>query len=78
MAEAKKGKANLKRKREELRALSVEELRKQLTEKQEQLMQDRFRHATAALENTSLLKSTRRQIARIETVLREKREGASK
>ena len=42
MAEAKKGKANLKRKREELRALSVDELRKQLAEKREQLMQDRF------------------------------------
>lgn len=76
MAEAKKG--SVKRQREELRALSQEELHKKLAESQEQLMRDRFRHATAALENTSMLKKTRKQIARIETILAEKREGASK
>lgn len=76
MADAKKGAANSRKLTAELRALGAEELEKKLAEQQEQLMRDRFSHATAALENTALLKKTRRQIARIETVLNEKRQGA--
>lgn len=73
MAEArKKGLQNAKRLTQELRALEIDDLKKKLGELQDQLMRDRFRHATAALENTALLKTTRRQIARIETVLQEK------
>lgn len=73
MAEArKKGLQNAKRITQELRGLAANELETKLGELREQLMRDRFRHATAALENTALLKTTRRQIARIETVLKEK------
>ncbi len=77
MAEAKKGKLNARRITAALRAKSVEELKKELSETQEKLQQDRFRHATASLEDTALLKTTRRQIARIETVLNEKLQAAS-
>lgn len=77
MADAKKGAANSRKMTAELRALSPEELEKKLAEQREQLMRDRFRHATAALEDTALLKKTRRQIARIETVLNEKKRGAA-
>ena len=56
----------------ELRAMSVDELKEKLAEKSEELMRARFQHATATLENTSLLKKYRRQRARIETVLTEK------
>lgn len=76
MADAKKGKQNAKRLTAALRALSIEDLQKKLVEEQANLMQDRFRHATASLEDTALLKTTRRQIARIETVLNEKKKGA--
>lgn len=79
MAEGKKrGANNLKRQRESLRAMSVEDLQKKLAEDKEHLMRDRFRHATAALENTASLKTSRRLIARVETILREKTVGVSK
>lgn len=54
------------------RAQSVEDLMKTLREKQEGLMRARFKHASAALENTASLKAMRREIARIETILHEK------
>lgn len=56
----------------DLRAKSLEELRKALFERQEELMRARFSHASATLENTAELKTMRRQIARIETVIHEK------
>ena len=56
----------------ELRALSVEDLRKSLAERQEELMSARFKHATATLEDTASLKTLRRQIGRIQTILHEK------
>ncbi len=56
----------------ELRALSVEDLRTKMAEQQEEVFTLRFRHATAQLEKTSELKSSKRQLARIKTVLQEK------
>ena len=57
----------------ELRNLGTAELEKKLAESREELMHARFKHATAALEKTSEIKSTRKRIARILTVLNEKR-----
>lgn len=57
----------------ELRAMSPEDLRKALREQRQELMTTRFRHAAAQLERTSDIKSMRRQVARIETLLSEKR-----
>lgn len=75
MAERKKGALNTRKLTAELRAMNVDELQKKLAESREQLMRDRFSHAAASLENTAQLKKTRRQIARIETVLNEKKQG---
>lgn len=57
---------------EELRKLSAEELKAKLAEQREELMQARFKHATAQLEKTSELKAMRRQVARISTILNQK------
>lgn len=57
----------------QLREMSQEELTTKLAEESEGLMRARFKHATAALEKTSELKAMRRQIARISTVLNEKK-----
>lgn len=61
---------------EALRALSVEDLRSKLAEQRQELMQARFKHAVAQLEKTSELKTMRRQVARMETVLNEKEQRA--
>ena len=71
MAAAKKNadKANVTA---DLRALSAEELRAKLAEQRQEVFTLRFSHATAQLEKTSELKSAKRQVARIMTVLQEK------
>ncbi len=59
-------------KAKDLRELSLEDLK----EKREELLKDllhlKLQHATAQLENPMRLRQVRRDIARIETVLREK------
>ena len=57
---------------EELSKLSADELKAKLAEQREELMQARFKHATAQLEKTSELKAMRRQMARISTILNQK------
>lgn len=78
MAESKKGKLNAKKITATLRSLDLPELEKKLAEEQEKLMQDRFRHATANLADTASLKTTRRQIARIETIITERKITATR
>ena len=56
----------------DLRALSAEELRAKLVQQRQEVFNLRFSHATAQLEKTSELKSAKRQVARILTVLQEK------
>ncbi|MBR3664776.1 MAG: 50S ribosomal protein L29 [Desulfovibrio sp.] len=60
----------------ELRDLSVEDLNSKLREERDALVKDRMEIATARLEKTSLLKTRRRQIARIQTILTEKQQRA--
>ena len=62
---------------ESIRELNDEEIREQLTQKQEELFRLRFRSATQQLENPALIKSLRRDVARMRTILRE-RETANK
>ena len=57
---------------EELSKLSADELKAKLAEQREELMQARFKHATAQLEKTSELKAMRRQVARVSTILNQK------
>ncbi len=56
----------------ELRAMSQEELNKKLTEAKEELFNLRFQMSTAQLDNPRRVRQVRRNIARIETVRRER------
>ena len=73
VAKKKKGQPEKKgRKPAELRTLGRDELTAKLAEERKTLMTMRFQHATAQLEQTSSLKFARRNIARLETILKEK------
>ena len=56
----------------DIRDLSVEEIQDKITDAREELFRLRFRSATQQLENPSLIKSLRRDIARMRTILRER------
>jgi large subunit ribosomal protein L29 len=71
-SEKKKTQSDKGRTAKELRELSRGELEAGLAEERRELLDMRFRHATAQLERTSSLKTARRRIARLETILREK------
>ena len=60
----------------ELRDLGAEELEQKARETRDELFNARVKHATGQLENTAMMKTLKRDIARIETVLGEKREAA--
>jgi len=59
-------------KTEELRALSVEELREKVHKLRHNLMQYRFQAKTGKLERQSLIRETKRDVARILTLVNEK------
>jgi len=58
---------------EELRNKSVDELSTELTAAKKELFNLRFQNATNQLENTGRIKTVRRNIARIQTVMVEKK-----
>ena len=60
---------------EELRKKSAEELAKELTDAKKELFNLRFQNATNQLENTGAIKSVKKNIARIQTVMVEKKEA---
>ncbi len=64
-------------KSEELRKLAPEELSQKIVETRGELFAVRVKHATGQLENTARLKTLRRDIARMETILRESREATA-
>ena len=55
----------------EIREFTLEENQRKLTDLKEELFNLRFQHETGQLENTTKLKETKRDIAKINTVLRE-------
>lgn len=59
----------------EIRLLSTEELKTKLADTRNELMNFRFQIVTGQLVDTSRLKATRREIARYETILRERELG---
>ena len=61
----------------ELRELSNADLEAKLRESKEELFNLRFQAATGQLDNASRLKSVKRDIARIYTILRERELGLS-
>ena len=56
----------------ELRELSDDELEHRLSERRQELFNLRFQAVTGAIENTARLKLTKREIARILTVVNER------
>ena len=61
----------------ELRELSLEELEHKLTDMTQELFNLRFQHATDQLENPMKLGQTKRDIARVETILRERKTASN-
>jgi large subunit ribosomal protein L29 len=59
----------------ELRAVSAEDLAEKLAEAKEELFNLRFQNATGQLDNTARLRSVRKDIAVIYTVMRERELG---
>ncbi|HDZ25865.1 hypothetical protein LCGC14_1221360 [marine sediment metagenome] len=59
----------------ELRELSEDELSRKEDELKDQLFKLKFQHALGQLENAMKLKSIKKDIARIKTILRENKEG---
>jgi large subunit ribosomal protein L29 len=64
----------MKAKLKELRDRSVEDLQREVVEKQKHLFDLRSQAVTEKLEDPSQLKKTRKQIARIKTILRERQQ----
>jgi large subunit ribosomal protein L29 len=58
-------------KAEEIRALSSEEMQRKLTELKHELFNLRFQHEVGQLENPGKMKQSKKDIARIKTVLNE-------
>ena len=56
----------------DIRDLTVDEIEARITQLQEELFRLRFRSATQELENPMLLRTLRKDIARLKTVLRER------
>lgn len=57
----------------DIRDLTDEEIGKRVEEEQRDLTELRFRKAVAGLENSAVLREKRRDIARLQTVLSERR-----
>ncbi|MGB5619027.1 MAG: 50S ribosomal protein L29 [Desulfobacterales bacterium] len=55
----------------EFRSLSPEERRQKLVELKQELFNLRFQHATGQLENPQRLKQIKRDVARVQTIMRE-------
>ena len=59
----------------EIRGLAVEELEQKIRETRDELFNAKVKHATGQLEDTAKLGRLRRDVARLSTVLQEKREA---
>ena len=65
-------------KAKDYREKSTDELVIELGELKDQLFKLRFQHATKQLENTSQLSQAKRDLARVQTVIREREIAAAK
>ena len=64
-------------KADKVREMSDDELRTRERELQEQLFRLRFQKSLGQLENALKIRETRRDIARVKTVLRQKKQAAA-
>jgi large subunit ribosomal protein L29 len=58
-------------KTEEIRAMQLEQLRSKISDTREEMLKLRFQQVTGQLTDTSRLRLLRRDIARMETILRQ-------
>ncbi len=58
----------------EVRELDIEELEKRVVDTRRELFNLRFQHATGQLENTGQINAVRKNIARLLTVLNQKKQ----
>jgi large subunit ribosomal protein L29 len=65
-------------KAQEFRQMTVDQLDDQLAKLKKEQFNLRFQRASGQLENTARVRSVRRDIARLKTVLAQKRTGASR
>ncbi len=63
------------KKSEELKNLGADELRAKIAEAEETLLRLKFSHAVSPIENPMLIRSTRREIARMKTFLTKLEKG---
>ena len=56
----------------EIREMSVEEIQKRIVEEETNLVDLRFQHELKSLTNTAKLSNTKKDIARLKTVLKER------
>jgi len=61
----------------DLRAMTDSELNQKLEEVHQELFNLRFRHATKQVEDTSRIRVVKRDIARIQTIMRERQLAAA-
>jgi large subunit ribosomal protein L29 len=61
----------------DIRVLSLPELEKRIREEEENLVHLKFQKATSQLESPIKIRSVRREIARMKTILREKGPAAT-
>ena len=64
-------------KADEIRALADDKIRAKIDETREEMMNLRFQQSTGELLDTSRITETRRLIARLETILREREREAA-
>jgi large subunit ribosomal protein L29 len=64
-------------KTEEIRQMQAEQIRSKLSDAREELLKLRFQQVTGQLTDTSRLRGLRRDIARMETILRQAMLGAA-
>lgn len=62
----------------DVRALSIDQLGDELLKLKKEQFNLRFQRATGQLENTARVRQVRRDIARVQTVARQKRAAAAK
>lgn len=60
---------------EELRGLSLEELKARLADSEEELANLHFQHGSHQLESPIKVRTTRRQVARLKTLLHEREQA---
>ena len=59
----------------ELRELTIKEIKEQLENEKSFLVKQRLNHAVSQLDNPLKIKDTRRNVARLNTILREKKQN---